>query len=144
MFRKRRTCPLSSRKCDFKSGNFSSRTENRSSRFVAAQVREPTPAVWRRNAVGICTVIGMTLGCSHTRGFRFCNDSGNLRWAQRLLQVRFELGKLRSDRALGLIDAGEHVGGLQTVARHAEHSSLFGQDAVLTIQLACCAYGNSA
>src|SRR5579863_581974 len=59
MLRKRRTWPDSSRRWGFSSGNFSSRTENNSPRLVAAQESLPTPAVWRRRAVGICTVIGI-------------------------------------------------------------------------------------
>src|ERR1700723_1039695 len=57
MLRKRRTWPASSRRGGFSSGNFSSRTENSSPRFVAAQEREAVPAVWRRRAGGFCTVM---------------------------------------------------------------------------------------
>src|SRR5271154_2627344 len=59
MLRKRRTWPASSRRWGFRSGKFSSSTEKRPSRLVAAQVREAVPAVWRRRAVGIWTVMDM-------------------------------------------------------------------------------------
>src|ERR1700677_2529512 len=164
MLRKRRTCPASSRKCGFSSGNFSSRVENNSPRFVAAQAIEPTPAVCRRSAVGICTVIDMEILpqrlkphpfktkapktkatqkprlCAH-RGCRFVSD---FHVVQRFVQILFELSQLRRDCPFRLIDASQHVGRLQSIASDAQHRRLLWQNAILSVELAGGTYSYAA
>src|SRR5579863_7752430 len=136
MLRKRRIWPLSSRRCGRSSGNFSSSTTNSSSRFDAAQATEATPAVCRRNAVGICTVIAIL--CSNSgRFFGSSEHAGDFLDVQSLLQVVFEFLQLGRDRLLNFVHAREHIGGFQSIAGDAEHGRLFRKNAVLTIQLAC-------
>src|ERR1700691_2198933 len=130
MFKKRRTWPASSRRCGFSSGNLSSRTENSSPRFVAAHAIEPTPAVCRRRAVGICTVIAVLfppfLYAHRGRLFR------DLDGVERFLQILLKLSEFGRDRLFDLIDAGQNIGGLQSVSSDAQHRCFLRQDAVLT------------
>src|ERR1700722_2088483 len=121
MLRKRRICPASSRMCGFNSGNFSSRTEYNSPRLAAAHATELTPAVCRRNAVGICTVIGISFPLSHSssyalvlcargRGQSLSRLDPNS--VQRLVEIFFKLRQPGCDRPFEFIDAGEYIGGL--------------------------------
>src|SRR5580692_7351076 len=108
MLRKRRTCPASSRRWGFSSGNFSSRTENSSPRFVAAHAIEPTPAVCRRRAVGICTVIAI-LGPPFLHAHRGRLFFRDLDGVERFVQVLLELSQLGRNRPLNLINTGQNI-----------------------------------
>src|ERR1700757_2778843 len=106
--RKRRIWPVSSRRCGFSWGNLSPRTENSSPRLAAEQSRLAMPSVWRRRAVGICTVIDMS---GHRR-------LGNLQTA---LEEALKLDELRSDGGLRLVCARQRVSRLEAIAGNAEN-----------------------
>src|SRR5579864_8656509 len=131
-FRKRRTSPASSRKCDFRSGNCWSSAENNSAKFAAAHLTCPVPEVSRRSAVGICTV---TVISGLHRFRELCN-------VQRSLQIGFELRELWSNRFFRFVFASQHVGGLQTISGDAQHRRLIRRDASLPIELARTSRGH--
>src|ERR1022692_1680327 len=173
MLRKRRTWPASSRRWGFSSGNFSSRTENNSPRLVAAHAIEPMPAVCRRRAVGICTVITIegypqrlkpplifraSRRGSKPRPFkatqvkktqalhshRGCHLFGDFDGVERFVEILLELCQLGCDRSLRLIDSREHVGCFQAISGDAYHGRFLRQDSVLAIELTRCADRDTA
>src|ERR1700757_4172903 len=109
--RKRRICPASSRKCGFRSGNFSSSTANNSPMFAAEQLKLPTPEVCRRSAVGICTVIDIS-GLHH-----FGNVEG-------LREEAVKRGECGSNGGFRLEFSRNSIGRLQAVARDAHDGRL--------------------
>src|SRR5580704_18619828 len=129
--RKRRIWPASSRRWGLSAGNFWSSTENNSPRLVAEQSSLPTPSVWRRRAVGICTVIDML--CLHGLGD-----------VERVVEIAFELGEFGSNGGLGGVFAGERVGGFQAVASDAQNSGFVGFDAAFAVEFAGAADGDPA
>src|SRR5258708_13295903 len=122
---------------------------------------EPPPAVWRRSAVGIFTVIAMLSSaaeaahvfnscgaargralfrtnskqiralCAH-RGCIFFRNLGNV---QRLLQIIFEFRELGRDRLFCLVDTCQGVGRLQAIAGDAPYAGFLGEHSVLAIKL---------
>src|SRR5215470_14017341 len=101
------------------------------------------PSVWRRSAVGICTVIDIS--SSYARSFfGRGNYAGHFVHIERLPEVELELLQLRRNRPLGAIRAGEHIGGLQAVASDAEDRRFLGQDAILAIEFGGAANRDSA
>src|SRR2546430_3520977 len=84
------------------------------------------PEVWRRNAVGIWTV--MFISNLHSGGHILFPDS------QPAFQIPVELSNLRWNRYLGFVFPGEHIRSLQTVPRDAQHSRFIGVNAPLPIE----------
>src|SRR5712692_2213860 len=130
-FRKRRIWPASSRRCGFRSGNCWSSTENSSPRLVAEHVIRPAPAVRRRRAVGICTV--MVISRLHGLWDALLRYIF-LRRVQRPFEVFVEFRNLRWDRLFRFVLAHKDVGGFQTVAGDTQNRRLLGQNAVLPVE----------
>src|SRR5580700_4023283 len=134
--RKRRTSPASSRRCGFRSGNFPSSTENSSARLLAEHVMWSAPAVKRRRAVGIWTVIVISI----LHGF-WDRSLGDF---QSFVEVFVELGDLRWDGLFRLVLAHQHIRSLQAIPGDAKYRSIVGRNTTLPVELARAADSDSA
>src|ERR1700693_1412811 len=93
------------------------------------------PEVWRRNAVGIWTVIVI----SNLHGDRHVF----LPSIHPALQIFVECSDLGRNRFFAFVFPGEHIGSLQTIARDAQHSGLAGMNPPLPIEFVSRSHGHS-
>src|ERR1700676_1737356 len=115
MFTKRRTCPESSRRCLTMAGNRCSISPSKSGSVAEEHSIVCTPSVNRRNAVGISTVIFISILVSCDRD-------------EAVIDERLKFRQARSNRRRQCVFLRYGVNGFQSVAGDAGDGGLGGID----------------